>query len=48
MEQAGFRTNIITRLKRGNYLYLETIERISKTLHCGVDDVLEFIDNNNE
>lgn len=44
MEQAGFSANIITRLKRDNYLSLDTIEKICKTLDCGVDDILEFTD----
>lgn len=44
IEQTGCSANIITRLKRNNYLALDTIERICKTLHCGVDDILEFID----
>lgn len=44
MEQAGFSANIITRLKRNNYLSLDTIEKICKTLHCGVDDILDFYD----
>lgn len=44
MEQAGFSANIITRLKRNHYLSLETIEKICKTLDCGVDDILEFTD----
>lgn len=43
MEQAGFSANIITRLKRDNYLSLDTIEKICNTLNCGVDDILEFI-----
>ena len=42
IEQTGCSANIITRLKRDNYLALDTIERICKTLHCGVDDILEF------
>ena len=44
IEQTGCSANIITRLKRDNYLALDTIERICRTLHCGVDDILEFID----
>ena len=43
IELTGCSANIITRLKRNNYLALDTIERICKTLHCGVDDILEFI-----
>lgn len=44
MEKAGFSANIITRLKRDNYLSLDTVEKICKTLDCGVDDILEFTD----
>ena len=43
MEQAGVSANIITRLRRNNYLSLDTIEKICKVLQCGVDDILEFI-----
>ena len=37
-----FSANIITRIKRDNYISLDTIEKICKTLDCGVDDILEF------
>ena len=42
MEKAGFSANIITRIKRDNYISLDSIENICKTLNCGVDDILEF------
>ena len=42
MEKAGFSANIITRIKRDNYISLDSIEKICKTLHCGVDDILVF------
>ena len=49
MEQAGFSANIITRIKRDNYISLDSIEKICKTLQCGVDDILEFTtDDKNE
>lgn len=32
MKQVGFITNIITRIKRNNYIFLDTIEKICKTL----------------
>ena len=41
-EQAGFSANIITRLKRNEYISLETVERSCTVLDCGVDDILEF------
>jgi putative transcriptional regulator len=42
-ERSGFSANIITRLKRDNYVSLESIEKICGVLDCGVDDILEFI-----
>lgn len=45
MEKGGFSANIITRLKRDNYIALESIERICRALNCGVDDILEFSDD---
>ena len=41
--QAGFSANITTRMKRNGYLSLDTIESICRTLNCGVDDILEFV-----
>lgn len=46
MEQAGFSANIITRLKKDEYISLESIEKICKALDCGVDDILEFTAEN--
>lgn len=48
MEKAGFSANIITRIKRNNYISLDSIEKICKTLNCGVDDILEFISDEME
>ncbi len=48
MEKGGFSANIITRLKRNNYVSLDSIEKICKVLDCGVDDILEFLHDNAE
>ena len=48
MEKAGFSANIITRLKRNNYVSLDSIEKICSVLNCGVDDILEFMPKNTE
>jgi len=40
---AGVSANIITRLKRNEYISMESIEKICRTLDCGVDDILEFV-----
>ena len=41
-QKAGVSANIITRLKRDQYISLESIERLCVALNCGVDDILEF------
>ena len=41
-EQAGFSANMLTRLRRDQYVSLESIEKICSALDCGVDDILEF------
>ena len=46
-QEAGFSANIITRLKRNGYISLESIESICRVLDCGVDDILEFVPEDN-
>ena len=48
IKQAGVSANIITRMKKDEYISLESIERICTALGCGVDDILEFIPNEGE
>ena len=48
IEKGGFSANIITRLKRDNYVALDSIEKICYALDCGVDDILEFIPDKKE
>lgn len=43
MQEAGFSANIITRLKRNGSISLDSAESICRVLNCGVDDILEFI-----
>jgi len=42
MRSAGFSGNIIMRLKHDEYVSLHSIESICQVLGCGVDDILEF------
>lgn len=41
-EKAGISANILTRLKRDQYIAMESIEKICFALDCNVDDILEF------
>ena len=47
-QQAGFSANIITRMKRNNYLSLDTIENICRALDFKVDDILEFVPSDSQ
>lgn len=42
-DMAGVSANIITHLKRDEYISTESIEKICLALNCGVDDILEFV-----
>ncbi|MFB5296509.1 helix-turn-helix transcriptional regulator [Enterococcus faecalis] len=41
-KMAGFSGNIMTRMKREQYISLESIEKICKALNCKVDNILDF------
>jgi putative transcriptional regulator len=42
-KMAGYSANITTRLKNNTYVSLVTIEKICRVLDCRVDDIVEFI-----
>lgn len=46
-DMSGVSANIITRIKRDEYVSIESIEKICRALDCGVDDILEFIGEEN-
>lgn len=47
-EKAGFSANILTRLRRDQYVSLDSIEKICFALDCKVDDILDFIPDEKE
>lgn len=47
-DMSGVSANIITRLKRDEYVSIESIEKICIALNCGVDDILEFVPQKKE
>lgn len=48
MKEVCFSANIVTRLKQNRYVSLESIESICRVLNCGVDDILEFVQPEDE
>ena len=39
---AGFSGNIMTRIRRNEYVSLESIEKICVVLDCKMDDLIDF------
>jgi DNA-binding Xre family transcriptional regulator len=42
-QQAGYSAKISTRLRRDYYVSLESVEKICRVLGCKVDDIVDFI-----
>lgn len=42
-KEAGYSANISTRMRRDEYVFLDSIEKICRVLDCKVDDIVEFI-----
>ena len=47
-KEAGYSANISPRLRRDHYVSLESMEKICRVLNCKVDDIIEFIPNEEE
>ena len=41
-EMSGFIANIMTRIKRNQYISLESVEKLCHALNCTVDEIIEF------
>lgn len=44
-KEAGYSANISTRMRRDEYVSLESMEKICQVLNCKVDDIVDFIPN---
>ena len=42
-KEAGYSANISTRMRRNEYVSLDSIEKICRVLNCKVDDIVEFV-----
>lgn len=42
-QKAGYSANISTRMRRDEYVSLESMEKICRVLDCKVDDIVEFV-----
>ena len=42
-KEAGYSANISTRMRRDECVSLDSIEKICRVLNCKVDDIVEFV-----
>lgn len=42
-EKAQVSANIISRLKKDQYISMESIEKLCDALNCGIGDIIEFV-----
>lgn len=42
-EKAQVSANIIARLKKDQYISMESIEKLCNALNCDIDDIMEFV-----
>lgn len=46
-KKAQISANIITRMKRDEYISLESLEKLCNALDCTIDDIMEFVKREN-
>ena len=47
-EQAKVSHYVVSKLYRGENVTVDVLERICKTLDCSMDDIMEFVPDDNE
>ena len=47
-QQAGYSANITSRLRKNDYVSMESVEKICKALGCTANDIVEFIPDSDE
>lgn len=47
-QQAGYSANITSRLRKNDYVSMESVEKICKALGCTANDIVEFIPDSEE
>ncbi len=47
-QQAGYSANITSRLRKNDYVSMESVEKICKALGCTANDIVEFIPDKEE
>ena len=48
MSLAGISSNILAKLSKGDYISMESLQKICKALHCDVGDICVVNDENSD
>lgn len=44
LSDAAISGNVMTRIKRNEYISMESLEKICPALNCKIDDILDFVE----
>ena len=44
LSDAAISGNVMTRIKRNEYISMESLEKICSALNCKIDDILDFVE----
>ncbi len=47
IDNAGISSNVLARLGKNNFVAMESLEKICKSLECNIGDIVEFYFDNN-
>ena len=48
ISKAGISTNILAKLGKNDFVSMESLEKICKSLNCNIGDIVDFIFDENE
>lgn len=47
-DRAGITTNALAKLGKNEHVSTATLERICRVLHCNIEDIMEFVPDQNQ
>lgn len=47
-DRAGITTNALAKLGKNEYVSIQVLEKICRVLHCEIQDIMEFVDDESE
>lgn len=47
-DKAGITTNALAKLGKNEYVSIQVLEKICRVLHCEIQDIMEFVDDESE